>query len=53
MLSGNGQAGPIFEVVDAGLAGIHYDANMDPPAKALFMNSLVRPIGVQDGPLTR
>ena len=28
MLSGNGQAGPLFEVVDAGLAGIHYDTNM-------------------------
>ena len=25
MLSGNGQARPLFEVVDAGLAGIHYD----------------------------
>ena len=31
MLSGNGQAGPLFEVVDAGLAGIHNDTNMDPP----------------------
>ena len=29
MLSGNCQAGPLFGVVDAGLAGIHYDTNMD------------------------
>ena len=28
-LSGNGQARPYFGVVDAGLAGIHYDTNMD------------------------
>ena len=27
MLSGNCQAGPLFGVVDAGLAGIYYDTN--------------------------
>ena len=27
-LSGNGQAGSLFEVVDAGLASIHYDTNI-------------------------
>ena len=31
MLSGNCQAGPLFGVVDAGLAGIHYDTNMAQP----------------------
>ena len=31
MLSGNGQAGQLFEVVDAGLADIHYGTNMDQP----------------------
>ena len=30
MLSGNCQAGPLFGVVDAGLAGIHYDTNIMP-----------------------
>ena len=31
MLSGNCQAGQLLGVVDADLAGIHYDTNMDPP----------------------